>query len=155
MISSLRHLNTVLFKNSHYLLSNCSTNAVYLSLKSYNGIDWRNVLYTQNNKYEEYSEAIIANNRFKNNNLIIKLIKWHPDYEGQFHNHNGHHCYYKVLDGKICETINTNDDNDILKHRIYAPNSIGYISDEIGEHKIKNLLSDKHSYSLHVYFKNN
>ena len=85
--------------------------------------------------------------------MILKLIKWHPNYEGVLHGHNNQHCYFKLLEGSLNEVI-VNTDSKRERERIYEINNIGYISDKIGQHKIKNLSND-YSYSLHVYFKNN
>ena len=161
MISSLKELNKILFKGV-FLSKYIDHSTIYAPLKGYIGNDWSKLNYYQRNKYEEYSEAFIfTNNLIKkpyyenkpinNNSLILKLIKWHPNYEGQFHGHNNHHCYFKLLDGRLNEVIsNANSERE----KTYEVNSIGYISDKYGQHKIKNLSND-FSYSLHVYFKDN
>lgn len=161
MISSLKELNRILFKGV-FLSKYIDHSTIYAPLKGYIGNDWSKLNYYQRNKYEEYSESFIftndlikkpyyKNKPINNNILVLKLIKWHPNYEGQFHGHNNHHCYFKLLDGNLNEVIvNANSERE----KTYEVNSIGYISDKIGQHKIKNLSND-FSYSLHVYFKNN
>lgn len=165
MITSLKELNKILFKGI-FLSKYIDHSTIYAPLKSYIGNDWSNIEYYQRNKYEEYSEAFIFKNDIINNpyyknlykneilnnhSLTLKLIKWHPYYEGQLHGHDNQHCYFKVLNGNLNETtINTNTDFKIEKS--YNAQNIGYISDTIGQHKIKNLSKD-FSYSLHVYFK--
>lgn len=167
MISSLLSLNRILFK-SVFLSKHIDSSAIYNALKCYNGTDWCKQSYKQNNKYERYSEVVIfslfathnrsilgipKNSIVYNNNMLVKLIKWEPKYEGHFHNHNNHHCYYKVLDGSLNETVK-NKHSDQLYQRSYTPNMIGYISDTVGQHKITNISND-FSYSLHVYYKSN
>lgn len=167
MITSLINLNRVLFK-SVFLSKHIESSAVYNALKCYNGIDWQKQTYKQNNKYEKYADSVIyslcikqnqcilgiqKNTLIYNNNMLVKLIKWEPNYEGHFHNHNNHHCYYKVLDGALNETVK-NECSEQLYKRSYKPNMIGYISDTVGQHKIKNM-SNNYSYSLHVYYKSN
>ena len=165
MISSLKELNKILFKGV-FLSKYIDHSTIYAPLKGYVGNDWSKLEYQQRNKYEEYSESFIFTNEMiktpyyknlyknetiNNNSLILKLIKWHPNYEGHLHGHNNQHCYFKLLDGSLSEVvINANSERE----KIYKVNNIGYISDTIGQHKIKNLSND-FSYSLHVYFKNN
>ena len=68
--------------------------------------------------------------------MILKLIKWYPNYEGRIHGHNNQHCYFKLLQGSLNEVIvNTNSERE----QIYEINNIGYISDINGQHRIKNL----------------
>ena len=167
MITSLINLNRVLFK-SVFLSKHIEPSAIYNALKCYNGIDWQKQSYKQNNKYEKYYESVIyilsvtpnhyihkmsQNAIIYNNNMLVKLIKWEPNYEGHFHNHDNHQCYYKVLDGALTETVK-NEHIDQLYQRSYTPNMIGYISDNVGQHKITNISND-FSYSLHVYYKSN
>lgn len=165
MISSLKQLNKILIKNV-ILSKHIDHASIYTSLKRYVGNDWHKIHFIQNNKYEEYSESFLFSNKWINtqlyqniienkqtydNSLMLKIIKWHPNYNGHFHNHNDHYCYFKVLSGHLYETLNN---QNIITNKYYTPHSIGYISNNIEQHKIKNLLNDN-SYSLHVYFKNN
>jgi hypothetical protein len=167
MISSLKELNRFLFQGI-FLSKHIDHNTIYAPLREYIANDWSKLKYYKKNKHEEYSELFIfkndllqtsyynelyKNKTINNNSLVLKLIKWHPNYEGSLHGHNNQHCYFKLLNGSLSETIvNTNSEREIT--RTYEVNNIGYISDTIGQHKIKNLLND-YSYSLHVYFKNN
>jgi len=165
MISSLKELNKILFKGI-FLSKHIDHSTIYAPLRGYIANDWSRLNYYQKNKYEEYSELFIfkknliqkpyyknicENKSVYNNDLILKLIKWHPKYEGQFHGHNDYHCYFKILHGNLSENILKSYSE---KEKIYEVNNIGYISDTIGQHKIKNLSND-YSYSLHIYFKNN
>ena len=142
MINSLSAFNKIIRKSVLHSKP-IQPSSVYNALKSYNGIDWQKVMYIKKMN-DDYSEAFM-----EDNNLIIKLIKWHPNYEGGFHNHDNYQCYFKVLDGVLCENVRKLEEN--YKH-IYKPNMIGYISDTIGDHKITNL-SDDFSYSINVYYR--
>ena len=164
ILTSLKQLNTNLFRT--IILSNDTRlKSITSILKAYIGDDWHNQEYTQRNKYEAYSEAYIftpylLKTKYKdvvnpktitNNDLIVKLIKWDPNYEGLLHNHDNNYCYFKILKGELNETIvNSKLKNNLEK--THKKDDIGFICDSIGEHKIKNL-SDDFSYSLHVYFK--
>ena len=176
MISSLKNLNNILYKSIFYN-QNTLPSAIYSALKSYSGVDWRSLEFTKYNIYDNYTEAHLFTNKSKNkilqfqtednqlvkygtdnecnkntdNDLIVKVIKWSPDYQGVFHHHTGLNCYYKILDGKIKETIK-HKNSGLITNNIHKLHGIGYINDNIGLHKIKNL-SDDYTYSLHVYFK--
>lgn len=166
MITSLKELNKILFRGV-FLSKYIDHSTIYAPLKGYIGTDWSKLEYHQRNKYEEYSESFIFTNDLiqklyykniykneiiNNNSLTIKLIKWNPYYEGPIHGHNNNHCYFKVVNGSLNEIINTNSNMKVENY--YQVQNIGYISDTVGQHKIKNLSND-YSYSLHIYFKNN
>ena len=164
MITTLKQLNRILVQNV-FLSKHIDHSSIYAPLKSYIGSDWYKLYFSPNKTDSKYSEAFLFSNEalkseyckhmFENkktydNELVMKIIKWNPKYEGEFHGHNGNHCYYKILDGNLRETINN---ETIKKDFFHGPNTIGYISDNIGQHKIKNFSND-YAYSLHIYFKN-
>ena len=177
MITSLNHLNKIIcqsiFLNRHTLPS-----SLYAALKSYNGVDWNSLDFKQYNIYDNYTEAHLFTKKTKkyyryfpketdeslkfgidnsvnindsNSDLLIKVIKWSPNYQGIFHHHTGYNCYYKLLYGTLRESVK-HTNNNMITDSIHKLHSIGYITDNIGSHKIKNL-SDDYTYSLHVYFK--
>ena len=78
----------------------------------------------------------------------LYLIKWEPGAESIIHNHNPPGCSYKVINGLLEETCYLNN-KTISKFKLER-NYIRFINDDIGKHKIKNLLN-KPSMSLHVY----
>ena len=88
----------------------------------------------------------------KNKDFELVLICWAPNSSSPIHNHESSYCFYKILTSSIDEIrYKIKDDNLIpysnIKHR---KNSIFYIDDKEGVHKMNNTSSD-HGFSIHIY----
>ncbi|KCV68268.1 hypothetical protein H696_05190 [Fonticula alba] len=99
-------------------------------------------------------------------NLIV--LAWAEGQGSPVHDHSGSHCFMKVLDGTLEETLyhtpadephgEDHDDDDeetapletISKTNLGA-GSLAYIHDRIGLHKVHNPSNDIPSLSLHLY----
>jgi hypothetical protein len=75
------------------------------------------------------------------------IIRWKPNHETKFHDHNGKKCEFMLLSGNLIEITNKKNITDTNCLNKYE---INYIDDNMGVHKIKNY--NKHSYSYHVYY---
>ena len=169
MITSLKQLTKIIYSNVYYP-KQISSSAIYAALKSYNGIDWLNLhfkphinggyseafLFSSDDRlnYSFYFNNETISNKTHKHSLIIKAISWDPKYIGEFHNHNNHQCYYKILKGSLSETIQNTKFKTPLRETVYDEHNIGFICDKTGEHKIKNIM-DSSTYSIHIYYKNN
>ena len=114
-------------------------------MKNYQGTDW-----------EKYKSFSIENNKNLKNyfkNIIYRsdiyeliLIKWEKGAETSIHNHPKHGCVMKLLEGNIIEE--RYDNNIKYKSTNMKNNSVGYMHDDLGSHKI---IALEESYSLHLY----
>ena len=78
------------------------------------------------------------------------LVIWQPNHLSKIHGHNGKKCNFYLLKGNLRESLYDNSKNFIQYNRYTNFLDKGYIDDTIGVHSIRNL-SDKYSYSYHVY----
>ncbi|CAK7903826.1 cysteine dioxygenase Cdg1p [[Candida] anglica] len=91
-----------------------------------------------------------------NGNANLLILVWSPGKSSAIHDHANAHCCMKILKGELCESLYNVPDHegDELQPKRVTPlkeNVVGYISDDIGLHKISNNLTDRVSVSLHLY----
>lgn len=87
---------------------------------------------------------------FSNNYCDIFIITWFS--ESVIHDHAENGCIFKLLEGKLNESFYKKENGKLIhiKDTIYEKNSTGYIDNNIGYHKITNLLTNP-SYSINIY----
>ncbi len=126
---------------------NSKHNNIITLLKKYKGNDWKKYVI---NKTE--INNINRNIIHSNPNFDMIVITWGLLYNTGQHYHNDiHKCYYKSLEGKLLESIQS---KNINIDKIIYPNNVNTISNNIGTHSIRNISNDISS-SLHIYHKNN
>jgi len=84
------------------------------------------------------------------------ILVWNPGKSSPIHDHANSHCVMKVLQGSLREEIfeeppSPSDERSELlvkSDRIYEPNSVTYICDNLGIHRITNP-NDEPAISLH------
>lgn len=90
-----------------------------------------------------------------NNNANLLILAWSPGKSLAIHDHANAHCCMKVLGGQLVESlydVPESEGHELTPRQntsLYR-DQVGYISDDIGLHKISNPL-DEVSYSLHLY----
>ncbi|KAM9822240.1 cysteine dioxygenase type 1 [Syngnathus typhle] len=87
-------------------------------------------------------------------NLII--LCWGEGQGSSIHDHSDSHCFMKMLQGELKETLfdwpkEEGGDMTERSHRILEDNSVAYINDKIGLHRVENVSHTEGSVSLHLY----
>ena len=83
---------------------------------------------------------------YKNDLFEIIVIKWNKGSETKIHSHPKNWCLLKLIEGKLKENRYIN--NNLYQTSIIEENNVGYMHDNIGQHKI---ISLEDSYSVHLY----
>lgn len=109
--------------------------------------DWSK--FARHDSSRNYSRNGIVN---INDNANLLILCWSPGKGSAIHDHAKAHCIMKVLKGNLQESLyNFKDDKiSLMKESVLNSNDVGYISDDIGLHKISNPDSTI-SVSLHLY----
>jgi len=85
----------------------------------------------------------------------IVLTCWNKNQSSSIHDHSKSHCFMKMLDGELTETLfDINRDSWKLEtKRIYTlqTNTVSYINDSFGLHRIANESCSNSAVSLHIY----
>lgn len=87
---------------------------------------------------------------YKDNNYDMYLIYWLKDSCSEIHDHSKHGCIFKLLKGDVYEEIYDTKTMKMKEFNNYKKNSIAYIDNDIGYHKIINNYPGT-SVSLHIY----
>jgi len=137
----LKTLNDKIIKNQDGTIVNC----IY-DMENYIDIDWKNhkPYFLNLDKLSEknyYKNIIYQNDAFE-----LILIKWEMGSETSIHEHPNNGCILKLLEGKLKEE--RYDKFKKYKSSELTVNSVGYMHDNLGAHKITAL---EESYSLHLY----
>ncbi|XP_024271540.1 cysteine dioxygenase type 1 isoform X1 [Oncorhynchus tshawytscha] len=90
-------------------------------------------------------------------NLI--LLCWGEGQGSSIHDHTDSHCFMKMLQGELKETLfewpknKTQDVGDMVQksQRILKENQCAYINDSLGLHRVENDSHTEGSVSLHLY----
>lgn len=141
----LKTLNGKIIKNQSGTIVNC----IY-DMKYYQATDWKkhkpyffnldNSLDTPGEK-NYYKNIIYQDDAFE-----LILIKWEKGSETSIHEHPDNGCILKLLEGKLKEE--RYDKFKKYKSSELTVNSVGYMHDNLGAHKI---IALEESYSLHLY----
>ena len=112
-------------------------------VKLYNGNDWR--------KFADHQKDFSKRYIYKSKNFEIVLICWKKDYQTKYHKHPNNGCVLKVLEGCLMENIKddiNNEKEEIIKMNIFINDSISFMHDNKGVHKITAMTD---TFSLHIY----
>lgn len=90
-----------------------------------------------------------------NGNANLLILCWSPGKSSAIHDHANAHCCMKILKGELMESlydIPRQEGGELVPkaQTILNCQEVGYISDDIGLHKISNPLNEM-SVSLHLY----
>ncbi|OAF71622.1 hypothetical protein A3Q56_00596 [Intoshia linei] len=141
----------------------------------------KNILCEYQSDEKDWSQYCLFEKSCYTRNLIdsgnekynVMILCWDKSTESCIHSHSGAHCFVKVLQGEIEESIfgwpmekqdmcipskqtekNENFDPSKLKMLMntkLCTNNIAYINDDIGIHSMKNASDDKYVTTLHIY----
>ncbi|KAF5681203.1 cysteine dioxygenase [Fusarium denticulatum] len=123
-------------------------------MEGYDGSDnmWKPYAFGDRNR--GYTRNLVDEGNGKSNLLVLV---WSPGKGSPIHDHGNAHCLMKILKGNLTETRyafpNENEQDkpmDIIGERTYKENSVAYMADELGLHRVSNRGSD-FAVSLHLY----
>ncbi|XP_061881504.1 cysteine dioxygenase type 1-like [Entelurus aequoreus] len=112
--------------------------------------DWK-----QYSKFDKlrYTRNLVdeGNGKF---NLI--LLCWGEGHGSSIHDHSDSHCFMKMLQGELKETLfdwpkEEGGQMTERSHKILKENTVAYINDSIGLHRVENVSHTEGSVSLHLY----
>ncbi|RLV91559.1 Cysteine dioxygenase CDG1 [Spathaspora sp. JA1] len=92
-----------------------------------------------------------------NGNANLLILVWSPEKSSAIHDHANAHCCMKILAGELVESlydiprVEGSSKMEVKKMTTLVRDEVGYISDNIGLHRITNPLKDRVSVSLHLY----
>ena len=117
-----------------------------------NPLDWKK--YAHFDPYK-YTRNLVDEGNGKYNMLILC---WGPGMASSIHDHTNSHCFVKILDGNLTETLYdwpNEAEKDVplnkKKASTYGVNEVTYMSDEIGLHRMENPSHSDGCVSLHLY----
>ncbi|XP_049620073.1 cysteine dioxygenase type 1 [Syngnathus scovelli] len=132
--------------------NNVNVDEVQELMESYrsNPKDWKQ--YAMFDKLR-YTRNLVdeGNGKF---NLII--LCWGEGQGSSIHDHSNSHCFMKMLQGELKETLfdwpeKEGGDMTERSNRTLENNSVAYINDKIGLHRVENASHTEGSVSLHLY----
>ncbi|KAK6457400.1 Cdg1 cysteine dioxygenase [Scheffersomyces xylosifermentans] len=116
-----------------------------------NDLDWLKLALHDPSR--NYSRNGIIN---LNGNANLLILVWSPGKSSAIHDHAKAHCCMKILSGELMESLYEFPHGEgsklkCKKETLLQRDVVGYISDNIGLHKISNPSNDKIAVSLHLY----
>ncbi|KAH8912149.1 cysteine dioxygenase type I [Coniochaeta sp. PMI_546] len=109
--------------------------------------------YAMGDASRGYTRNLVDEGNGKSNLLVLV---WSPGKGSPIHDHGNAHCLMKILRGDLTETRYEFPSGDepagmkIISEKTYTENSVAYMADELGVHRIWNKGSD-FAVSLHLY----
>ena len=107
--------------------------------------------YSLSDHQKAYTRNLISANK----DYTLIMLVWNPEKESKVHDHPGNGCFMKVLRGQLKETLYSmnKETEEIKKERVrfLQKGLVSYMHDDIGLHKISNVLKDTTTVSLHLY----
>ncbi|XP_069481634.1 cysteine dioxygenase type 1 isoform X2 [Ambystoma mexicanum] len=85
------------------------------------------------------------------------ILCWGEGHGSSIHDHADSHCFMKMLQGNLKETLfdwpdkKTKGEMSKKSERILKDNQCAYISDSIGLHRVENSSHTESAVSLHLY----
>ena len=142
----MKTLNELIYQNKIKSQASRFNNVRQLEalIKSYNGLDWRQHLKTENGK--PANTVLLQNEQVK-----VILIFWEAGQRSKKHGHAEGGGLIKPLTGILKEIrFDPNNTDHIIAEHIYTPGQQSYIHDSIAYHIVENpgLVP---AVSLHVY----
>ncbi|KAJ4270345.1 hypothetical protein NW762_002024 [Fusarium torreyae] len=114
--------------------------------------NWRQYAYS--NSGAAYTRNLVDEGNGKSNLLVLV---WTPGKGSPIHDHGNAHCLMKILKGDLTETRYAFPEENaeegpmkVIAERTYKENSVAYMADELGLHRVSNRGSD-FAVSLHLY----
>uniref|UniRef100_A0A6I8NYQ5 Cysteine dioxygenase n=1 Tax=Ornithorhynchus anatinus TaxID=9258 RepID=A0A6I8NYQ5_ORNAN len=91
-----------------------------------------------------------------NGKFNLMILCWGEGHGSSIHDHTNSHCFLKMLQGSLKETLFEWPDkksNEMMKRseRVLRENQCAYINDSIGLHRVENTSHTEAAVSLHLY----
>ncbi|XP_065178915.1 cysteine dioxygenase type 1-like [Sycon ciliatum] len=98
-----------------------------------------------------------------NGNFNLIVLCWGEDQGSSIHSHADSHCFMRILDGTMQETVFDwpNTEKECTSEQLaslqkrecreYAEGSVAYINDSMGIHRVENASHTRKAISLHLY----
>ncbi|ELK36507.1 Cysteine dioxygenase type 1 [Myotis davidii] len=91
-----------------------------------------------------------------NGKFNLMILCWGEGHGSSIHDHTNSHCFLKMLQGNLKETLFAWPDkksNEMIKksERVLRENQCAYINDSIGLHRVENISHTEPAVSLHLY----
>ncbi len=93
-----------------------------------------------------------------NGRFNIMLLCWNEGQASSIHDHAGSHCFMKVLDGNLTETlydppalVHEGEPMAVRRETTFDTDGVIYISDKIGMHRVANESHTRVGVSMHIY----
>lgn len=116
-----------------------------------NPLDWRQ--FAKFDQYR-YTRNLVDEGNGKFN---LMILCWGEGHGSSIHDHADSHCFMKMLEGNLKETLFEWPDEKMKgemskkSERILKNNQCAYISDSIGLHRVENSSHTEPAVSLHLY----
>lgn len=112
-------------------------------LEKYDSDDWK--------EYDFFSELNYKKNLvYRDKNYEMFVVCWKPKQASFIHNHPENGCIFKIIEGELSEHRYDEDSLTLIESNNLSKNSLGYIDDTEGLHKMMNE-SKKKCVSIHIY----
>ncbi|XP_038559343.1 cysteine dioxygenase type 1 isoform X2 [Micropterus salmoides] len=85
------------------------------------------------------------------------ILCWGEGHGSSIHDHTNSHCFMKLLQGQLKETLfgwpDVKSQGDMVQksQRILQENKVAYINDSLGLHRVENVSHTESAVSLHLY----
>lgn len=128
--------------------------------------DVKEVMENYTSNEEEWGKYAIYDNHRYTRNLVdegngkfnLMLLCWGESQGSSIHSHSDAHCFMKILDGTLTETLYHWPEKSSKKQPMepfaandYQENQVAYICDEKGLHRVENRSHTETACSLHLY----
>uniref|UniRef100_H2LE45 Cysteine dioxygenase n=1 Tax=Oryzias latipes TaxID=8090 RepID=H2LE45_ORYLA len=92
-----------------------------------------------------------------NDKFNLMILCWGEGHGSSIHDHTNSHCFMKLLQGQLKETLfhwpdgKSQGDMVTKSQRVLQENKVAYINDSIGLHRVENVSHTECAVSLHLY----
>eukprot|EP01098_Paradermamoeba_levis_P006953 TRINITY_DN2886_c0_g2_i1.p1 TRINITY_DN2886_c0_g2~~TRINITY_DN2886_c0_g2_i1.p1 ORF type:complete len:818 (-),score=190.86 TRINITY_DN2886_c0_g2_i1:222-2675(-) len=114
---------------------------------NFNPKEWRKYIHFEKARYTR--NLVGYDQKF-----TLLLLCWDKGQASPIHDHAGSSCWVKMLEGELVETrYDASDPTDlkVVKRTVMPQDSVAYIHDTIGVHKMENESTETPAVSLHIY----
>ncbi|XP_048857066.1 cysteine dioxygenase type 1 [Brienomyrus brachyistius] len=144
-----------LIKILHQIFSSDSVNVeeVQTIMEAYESNPQEWMKFAKFDQYR-YTRNLVDNGNGKFN---LMILCWGEGHGSSIHDHTNSHCFMKILQGQLKETLFMWPDSKShgsmkqKSQRVLQDNKCAYISDSIGLHRVENVSHTERACSLHLY----
>jgi len=114
--------------------------------------DWKKFAKFDRNRYTR-NLIDVGNGKFN-----LMALCWSEGQGSSIHDHSDAHCFVKVLDGTLSETMfawpsesDASNEMRVTREADYEKNGVAYINDSMGLHRMENKSHTDTTVTLHLY----